>query len=67
MKLCKDCKWFRRNLLNQLCRREVQKCVRPGLSKDRVTGKIDYHPCCSQRDKLPAFGCGNDAQYWEAK
>ena len=67
MKLCKDCKWFRRNLLNQLCGWEVPKCVRPGLSADRVYGKLGYHPCEVERDKIPPYGCGEGAQYWEAK
>ena len=67
MKLCKDCKWFRHNLLNRIIGQEVPKCARPGLSKDMVMGKVRYQPCCIERDKLSAYGCGNDAQYWEAK
>jgi hypothetical protein len=67
MKLCKDCKWFRRNLLGRILSNEEQQCVRPGLSADMVTGKVGYRPCCIERDKLSAYGCGNNAQYWEAK
>jgi hypothetical protein len=67
MKLCKDCKWFRRNLVGRLIANEKQECTRPGLSKNIVTGKVGYRPCYVERDKLPAFGCGIDAQYWEAK
>jgi hypothetical protein len=67
MKLCKDCIWYRRNLLGRLIANEEQKCVRPGLSKDMVTGKVGYKPCSLERDYTPAYGCGWDAQYWEAK
>jgi hypothetical protein len=67
MKLCKDCKWFRRNLLGRLIANEEQNCVRPGISRDMVAGKVGYKPCSREREHTPAYGCGDDAQYWEAK
>ena len=67
MKLCKNCKWFDRNWLKRMIGFQEPKCVRPGLSTDMIYGKPGYRPCEVERDRTPAYGCGNDAQYWEAR
>lgn len=63
MKLCKDCKFHRRNYIFYLFRcEELDKCAHPRLI-DLVNG-IAVEICATQRNHHP---CGPEGKLWEAK
>lgn len=67
LKLCKDCKWYKRELT------DPSLCTHPKSGEthtDLVEGNIKrfFISCWSMRCKLSEHGgCGNEGKLWEAK
>jgi len=67
MKLCKDCKWYKKDWITHLIERtdKFDKCLSPALNQNLVTGKSYGKFCNIQRDAT--YGCGREGKYFEAK
>ena len=70
MKLCKDCKWYKKDWITHLILHLIErsdrfdKCLNPIFDPNPVTGKTDGRYCDSTRR---FHGCGMEGKYWEAK
>lgn len=66
MKLCKDCKWYKRDWGARITgfRDTLDLCFHPLLTGNVVTGKTDGRYCDSMRKY---HECGMEGKYWEAK
>ena len=70
-KLCKDCKWYRKDWSSHLFGMGDlhDTCASPNTSKNFVTGhenrfcKILRANCWKELD----YSCGPDGKFWEAK
>ena len=67
MKLCKDCKHYKRNWIAHLIRRtdKLDKCLNPIVNQNLVSGKIQGKFCDTQR--MSFYGCGQEANYFEGR
>ena len=68
MKLCKDCKWYKKDWSTHLIERSdrFDKCLNPALNENLVSGKTKGKFCDIQRT-YGGLGCGREGKYWEAK
>jgi len=69
LKLCKDCKWYKKNLLEHLLTfggDRFDTCHNPVLSRNLVTGKSNGGHFCDIMRKTYG-GCGKEGKYWEAR
>jgi hypothetical protein len=66
MKLCKDCKWCRKDGVNLVYERtnHADTCIRPN-NINPVTGKSNNYSC--RYERIHTYLCGKEAKYWEAK
>jgi hypothetical protein len=66
MKLCKDCKFYKKNWFMHLFERSdrYDKCLNPIFNQNPVTGKTNGLYCDNTRKY---HGCGMEGKYWEAK
>jgi hypothetical protein len=66
MKLCKDCKFYKRDWFEHLFARTdiFDKCLNPIFEQNPVTGKTKGRYCDSTRK---FHGCGMEGKYFEAK
>lgn len=70
-KLCKDCKWYRKDWIESIIFRtnKYDMCACPNTTNDLVTGHkqrfCDMLRTCrySELD----YSCGPDGRFWEAK
>jgi hypothetical protein len=67
IKLCKDCKWYKKNWFEHLTGMgdRFDKCLNPHLTGNVVTGKTDGGFCDNMRKYREC--CGMEGKYWEAK
>jgi hypothetical protein len=71
MKLCKDCKWYRKDWIENIIFRsnKFDMCASPNTTDDPVTGS--KHRFCdmlrAHRWQELDWSCGPDGKYWEAK
>jgi hypothetical protein len=65
-KLCKDCKWCRKNGVNRVYEKTDYSalCMRPD-NINPVTGEANNYSCSYER--IHGYLCGQEAKYWEAK
>jgi len=68
MKLCKDCKWYKKDWITHLIERSdrFDKCLSPAFNQNLVSGDTKGKYCDIQRT-YGNFGCGREGKYWEAK
>lgn len=68
LKLCKDCKWYKKDRFEHLLGMGDgnDKCLNPVLSENLVTGKVKGGRYCSFM-RLHGGGCTPEGKYWEAK
>ena len=68
MKLCKDCKWYKKDWITHLMERSdrFDKCLSPALNENLVTGK-SYGKFCDFQRTYEGLGCGKEGKYWEAR
>ena len=71
MKLCKDCKWYRKSWLEHIMMRtsSYDMCACPNTTQNPVTGN-ERRFCDmlrAERWKELDYSCGPDAKYWEAR
>jgi len=70
-KLCKDCKWYRKDWIEHILFRKscLDTCASPNTTQDLVTGNKNRF--CdmlrSNRWKELDYSCGPDGRFWEAK
>ena len=66
IKLCKDCKWYKRDWLYHLTGAgdRYDKCFNPIVCENFVTGGSNGQYCDTTRR---FHECGPKAKYWEAK
>jgi hypothetical protein len=70
-KLCKDCKWYRKDWLNHLfgMGHHHDMCASPNTTKNLVTGH-DNRFCDMLRSirwQDLDYSCGPDGKFWEEK
>ena len=67
LKLCKDCKWYKKNWIEHLSGSgdQFDKCMNPILNGNLVTGKYKGVFCDTARNY--GIRCGKEGRYWEAK
>ena len=65
-KLCKDCKWCRKDGVNIFYERinYGDICVRPD-NINLVTGEANNYSC--RYERIFSYLCGQEAKYWEAE
>lgn len=68
LKLCKDCKWYKKSWVEHLIfgNDADDKCFHPVLSENLVTGKVKGGRVCSFM-RLHGGGCTPEGKYWEAR
>jgi hypothetical protein len=70
MKLCKDCKWYRRSWFESVVMQtdRYDRCVHPD-NRNLVTGKYDKFCDMMRSDRWKDldWSCGPDGRYWEEK
>lgn len=70
-KLCKNCKYYRRDSILTFFTDRYDKCIRPINDVSLITGKrkIPHLYCEMERNNQGVCGipCGKDAIYWEPK
>jgi hypothetical protein len=66
MKLCKDCKHYKRDWSARITGfgDTFDLCLHPLVTGNVVTGKTDGKYCDHTRK---FYGCGMEGKYWEAK
>ena len=65
MKLCKDCKHYRRAWFSGIYDPN-HLCAHPNAGIDVVTGETDVS-CYAERNRITVGHCGKEANNWEAK
>lgn len=69
-KLCKDCKWHRRDWVHYIVNgtSDFDKCASPNTTDDLVSGRAQRF-CESLRSFQCDldWSCGREGKYWEAK
>ena len=68
LKLCKDCKWYKKDWFDHLTGAGDgnDRCLNPVLSQNLITGKRKGGCFCYNK-RLPFGGCGEEGKYWEAR
>ena len=68
IKLCKDCKWYKKSWFEHLTGSgdQYDTCLNPVLSQNLVTGKVKGGRFCENM-RRPYGKCGPEGRYWEAK
>jgi hypothetical protein len=66
IKLCKDCKWYKKSWFEHLTGSgdQYDTCLNPVLSQNLVTGRSNGKYCDHARKY---YECGKEGKYWEAK
>ena len=72
MKLCKDCKWYKKDWITHLIEGSdsFDKCLNPIVNENLVSGKTKGGFCDMLRAKRWQeldYSCGPEGKYWEAK
>ena len=68
LKLCKDCKWYKKSWVEHLIfgSDADDTCHNPVLSENLVTGQIQGGRFCDMM-RRPYGGCSEEGKYWEAR
>jgi len=68
LKLCKDCKWYKKDWFEHLTYGgdRFDMCRNPVVSGNLVTGKVKGGRFCDMM-RLSYGRCGEEGKYWEAR